>query len=149
MFVTHDQEEALLLGDHIAVMQSGRFSQVGTPAEIYNRPANLAVARFIGDFNILEPDAVERAFRLRPAFAWAIHPQVIGVANGKIVPDRHRAEAKITAVHILGAIVRYAADVNGVSLKLDTLNRPNIALHDIGASIPIEIAANDICALKE
>ena len=149
MFVTHDQEEALLLGDRIAVMQSGRFSQVGTPAQIYNRPASLAVARFIGDFNILEPDAVERAFRLRPEAAWAIHPQVIGLANGKAAPGSYRADARITAVHILGAIVRYAADVNGIALKLDTLNRPTTALHDPGDIIPIEIAFNDICTLSE
>ncbi len=77
-------------------MQAGRFSQVGTPAQIYNRPANLSVARFIGDFNILEPDAVERVFRLRPEAAWAIHPQVIGFANGKVAPGLHRAEARIT-----------------------------------------------------
>ncbi|MFO0994690.1 MAG: ABC transporter ATP-binding protein [Hyphomicrobiales bacterium] len=149
MFVTHDQEEALLLGDRVAVMQAGRFSQVGTPAQIYNRPASLSVARFIGDFNILEPDAVARAFRQRPEAAWAIHPQVIGLANGKAIPGSHRAEARITGIHILGAIIRYTADVNGVAIKLDTLNRPNIAMHDIGATIPIEIAANDICSLKE
>lgn len=149
MFVTHDQEEALLLGDRIAVMQAGRFSQVGTPAQIYNRPESLSVARFIGDFNILEPDAVERAFSLRPEAVWAIHPQVIGLANGKTAPGHHRAEAKITAVHILGAIMRYSTEVNGIALKLDMLNRPTNAMYDPGDVIAIEVAASDICTLRE
>src|SRR3954454_22575685 len=54
-FVTPDQEEALVIGDRIAVMREGRFEQTGTPIEIYNKPASRAVARFIGDFNVLEP----------------------------------------------------------------------------------------------
>ena len=66
IFVTHDQEEAMMLGDQVAIMQQGRFAQIGAPAEIYNRPASLAVANFIGDFNILEPKAVERLFALAP-----------------------------------------------------------------------------------
>ncbi|NDU76463.1 ATP-binding cassette domain-containing protein [Actinomadura sp. DSM 109109] len=48
VFVTHDQAEALALADRIAVMQSGRIRQVGTPAEVFGRPANLFVASFIG-----------------------------------------------------------------------------------------------------
>ncbi len=48
IFVTHDQEEALSLGDAIAVMQDGEVQQVGTPHDIYHRPANLFVGTFIG-----------------------------------------------------------------------------------------------------
>jgi multiple sugar transport system ATP-binding protein len=48
IFVTHDQEEALSLGDTIAVMKDGEVQQVGTPHEIYHRPANLFVGTFIG-----------------------------------------------------------------------------------------------------
>jgi ABC-type Fe3+/spermidine/putrescine transport system ATPase subunit len=53
LFVTHDQEEALTLGDRIAVMHNGRLEQVGTPAEVYHRPASRFVASFIGDMNFL------------------------------------------------------------------------------------------------
>ena len=53
LFVTHDQEEALTLGDRIAVMHNGRLEQVGTPVEIYRRPASRFVASFIGDMNFL------------------------------------------------------------------------------------------------
>jgi multiple sugar transport system ATP-binding protein len=48
VYVTHDQTEAMTLGDRVAVMRSGRLQQVGTPAELYNRPLNIFVAGFIG-----------------------------------------------------------------------------------------------------
>jgi ABC-type sugar transport system ATPase subunit len=48
VFVTHDQVEAMTMGDRIAVMNDGRLEQVGTPDEIYNSPATLFVAGFIG-----------------------------------------------------------------------------------------------------
>ena len=54
VFVTHDQEEALTMSDRIAVMENGHILQVGTPKEIYNRPAKRFVADFIGDINIID-----------------------------------------------------------------------------------------------
>jgi multiple sugar transport system ATP-binding protein len=48
VYVTHDQTEAMTLGDRVAVMRSGRLQQVGPPSELYNRPANLFVGGFIG-----------------------------------------------------------------------------------------------------
>ena len=53
IFVTHDQEEALVLSDRIAVMEGGRIAQIGTPAEIYRRPIDRFVASFIGESNLL------------------------------------------------------------------------------------------------
>ncbi|MBI3710469.1 MAG: ABC transporter ATP-binding protein [Proteobacteria bacterium] len=52
LFVTHDQEEALILSDRIAVMDQGRIIQLGTPQEIYRRPVNRFVAGFIGESNL-------------------------------------------------------------------------------------------------
>ena len=54
IFVTHDQTEAQVLADQVAVMRSGRLVQVGTPDEVFNRPADWDVARFVGVENILE-----------------------------------------------------------------------------------------------
>jgi spermidine/putrescine transport system ATP-binding protein len=54
VYVTHDQEEALTMSDRIAVMDEGRVLQVGTPTEIYERPASRFVADFIGETNFLE-----------------------------------------------------------------------------------------------
>lgn len=54
VYVTHDQEEAMVLSDRIAVMNSGRVVQVGSPEELYGRPRTLFVATFIGKYNIVE-----------------------------------------------------------------------------------------------
>jgi len=54
MYVTHDQEEALTMSDRVAVMQGGRIEQVGTPAELYDRPASRFVADFLGESNFLD-----------------------------------------------------------------------------------------------
>jgi ABC-type Fe3+/spermidine/putrescine transport system ATPase subunit len=62
LYVTHDQEEALVLGDRIAVMREGRIEQIDTPERIYNRPANLFVGTFLGQANLL-PGRVVRRFR--------------------------------------------------------------------------------------
>jgi putrescine transport system ATP-binding protein len=54
VMVTHDQEEAMIMADRIAVMQEGRFLQVGSPGEIYETPSSLFVAGFIGDVNLFK-----------------------------------------------------------------------------------------------
>lgn len=54
IFVTHDQEEAMALSHRIVVMNKGKFDQVGTPAEIYDNPATLHVASFIGEMNFIK-----------------------------------------------------------------------------------------------
>ena len=56
VFVTHDQEEALSMSDRIAVMKDGRFQQIGTPIEIYENPANLFTAKFIGETNLFKAE---------------------------------------------------------------------------------------------
>ncbi|MFJ4840162.1 ABC transporter ATP-binding protein [Streptomyces sp. NPDC088746] len=59
VFVTHDQDEALSVSDRIAVMDRGRVRQVGTPTEIYDHPADLFVADFVGTANILPGEVVQ------------------------------------------------------------------------------------------
>ena len=54
IFVTHDQQEAITMSDRIAVMDQGRIHQLGTPSEIYERPASRFVANFIGETNLLD-----------------------------------------------------------------------------------------------
>ena len=51
LYITHDQSEALVMSDRVAVMNAGRFEQVGTPQELYHRPASAFVAGFVGDAN--------------------------------------------------------------------------------------------------
>ncbi len=54
IYVTHDQEEALAMADHMAVLTSGRISQIGTPEEIYRDPRSAHVANFIGETNLID-----------------------------------------------------------------------------------------------
>jgi spermidine/putrescine ABC transporter ATP-binding subunit len=60
IYVTHDQTEALALSDRIAVLSHGRIEQIGTPGEIYERPASAFVAEFIGSSNMLRARVIER-----------------------------------------------------------------------------------------
>ncbi|WP_340617892.1 spermidine/putrescine ABC transporter ATP-binding protein PotA [Xenorhabdus entomophaga] len=60
IFVTHDQEEALVMSDRIVVMRDGRIEQDGSPREIYEEPKNLFVARFIGEINIFDAEVLHR-----------------------------------------------------------------------------------------
>ena len=61
VYITHDQSEALVMSDHIAVMNRGRFEQVGTPRELYGRPLTPFVAQFVGDNNRWSGDVEEVA----------------------------------------------------------------------------------------
>src|SRR6266508_3171057 len=71
IFITHDQEEALELGDRIAVINVGHIEQIGTPNEVYNKPATEYVATFLGAANILDgivrKDRIEVSSALIPA----------------------------------------------------------------------------------
>ncbi len=64
LYVTHDQEEALTMSDHVAVFNEGKIEQVGSPSEVYEQPATEFVAGFVGTSNILERDG--KRFSVRP-----------------------------------------------------------------------------------
>ncbi|TML94993.1 MAG: ABC transporter ATP-binding protein [Actinobacteria bacterium] len=64
VYVTHDQEEALTMSDRLAVFNEGRIEQIGTPAEVYERPSTQFVAGFVGVSNVLERGG--RTFTVRP-----------------------------------------------------------------------------------
>jgi ABC-type Fe3+/spermidine/putrescine transport system ATPase subunit len=77
--VTHDQEEALAMSDRVAVMAEARIEQVGTPAEVYERPRTAFVAGFLGDANVFEGDS-GRTVVVRPERMRLLRP-------GSAVPD--------------------------------------------------------------
>jgi putative spermidine/putrescine transport system ATP-binding protein len=94
VYVTHDQEEALSLSDRIAVYKDGRIEQVGTPSDLYDRPATLFVARFLGESTLLrgEVDASElSALRIGSRKIPVTNPNnVTGAAIAMIRPERLR-----------------------------------------------------------
>jgi iron(III) transport system ATP-binding protein len=65
IYVTHDQEEALAVSDHIIVMDAGRIAQQGTPQELYESPASRFLADFIGDANLVDGELANGAPGLR------------------------------------------------------------------------------------
>ncbi|MGM4912948.1 sn-glycerol-3-phosphate ABC transporter ATP-binding protein UgpC [Rhizobiales bacterium] len=112
IYVTHDQVEALTLADRIAIMRDGVIQQLGTPAEIYHRPANLFVAGFIGAPSMnfiqgsIEQDGEKVLFKAgdltldMSGYAFAARPQACPVTLG--VRPEHlsiRPEAGDTALH--------------------------------------------------
>lgn len=114
IFVTHDQHEALSLSDRIAVFGAGRIEQVGTPAEIYERPATPFVAGFVGASNLIEDDLAVRIIGERGRFM--IRPEkirIVGVLD-PVGSDDCTAVGTIRDVVYLGAqtvyIVTVAAD---------------------------------------
>jgi ABC-type sugar transport system ATPase subunit len=91
VYVTHDQVEAMTMGDRIAVMQNGRLEQVGPPEEIYERPANRFVAGFIGSpaMSFAEPGALpampaDVVVGVRPEFARPWAEGLIGPIDGRV-----------------------------------------------------------------
>ena len=86
VFVTHDQEEALSMSDRIAVMKDGKFQQIGTPIEIYETPANLFTAKFIGEANL---------FRAEVQGVYPEQPDRDGqITNGRIEVEVCEAQAQ-------------------------------------------------------
>ena len=65
LFITHDQEEAVTMADRVCVMRAGRIEQIGTPSDVYYRPASEYVARFFGDNNVIPGRIARRPARSR------------------------------------------------------------------------------------
>ena len=85
VYVTHDQEEALVVSDRICVMHAGEVHQIGAPWEVYKRPATLFVAGFVGAMNLLDPPPEAVAERIE-----AMHgcrPDVVGIRPEDVVLD--------------------------------------------------------------
>jgi spermidine/putrescine transport system ATP-binding protein len=100
LYVTHDQEEALTMSDRLAVMNSGRIAQIGTPREIYEQPADTYVADFLGVANLMEVQVAGRGpgaccqVKLGETELVAEQGEVdsLGPAHAVIRPERVRVE---------------------------------------------------------
>jgi len=117
LFVTHDQEEALELADRVVVMSEGRIEQVGTPVEIYDRPANAFVQSFLGSVNRI-PCAFRNGVWTAPGFLpGSIDPPVRERSQEAVLFVRpHQIE--VAADPHGGAVVRLAMPL-GALLRLE------------------------------
>jgi putative spermidine/putrescine transport system ATP-binding protein len=107
IYVTHDQEEALTMSDRLAVFSRGRIEQVGSPAEMYERPATAFVAGFVGTSNLLRGDASRQLAGEDGLFT--VRPEKIRIAEpGAAVADGEvGADGTIRNVVYLGPDTRY------------------------------------------
>jgi putative spermidine/putrescine transport system ATP-binding protein len=112
IYVTHDQEEALTMSDRLAVFNAGRIEQLGTPADVYERPATRFVAGFVGTSNLLTGD-VARTVLGRPG-TFTIRPEKIRLAGGDATTggDESSATGTIQSVVYLGPDTRYIVDLD-------------------------------------
>ncbi|WP_405779927.1 ABC transporter ATP-binding protein [Streptomyces sp. NBC_01378] len=112
VFVTHDQEEALTMSDRIAVFNQGRVEQVGTPAQIYERPATPFVAGFVGTSNLLSGDAAEQVVGDRATYS--IRPEKIHVLKESAAAEPEHASATGTVAEVvyLGDATRFLVDLD-------------------------------------
>jgi putative spermidine/putrescine transport system ATP-binding protein len=113
VYVTHDQGEALAMSDRLAVFREGRVEQVGTPAEVYERPATAFVADFVGVSNLVEGEAA-RALT-GSAAPFSVRPEKIHLlAEGDAPPAGHcSAAGRIADVVYLGMHTQYLVELDG------------------------------------
>src|SRR5260370_17733930 len=135
IFITHDQEEALELGDRIAVLNNGHLEQIGTPDEVYNQPATEFVATFLVAANLLlgvvtEPsveigsarlpaEKETRRFREGQSVKLVFRPEDVCVSQDANLPEacRRLANGVIEEVNFVGAYER-------LNVRLDLTHRP-------------------------
>ncbi len=107
IYVTHDQEEALTMSDRLAVFNHGRIEQIGTPAEIYERPATRFVAGFVGTSNLLSGPTARRIVGRDGTFG--VRPEKIRLLDPEAAPGPAEVSAlgRIETVVYAGSEIRY------------------------------------------
>ena len=128
VYITHSLEEAMVMSDRIGILNRGRLIQVGTPDEIYNRPANKFVSQFMGEVNMIEvsiePDGRLVSETLPMALAGpdtgianahgylVIRPESMRFLDGAEKAD-NRVEGKLYNIYSLGSRIQYQVRVGG------------------------------------
>ena len=107
VYVTHDQEEALTMSDRLAVFNRGRIEQLGTPADLYERPRSAFVAGFVGTSNLLRGDVAKALVGSDGLFT--VRPEKIRLAEAgaPVAGDEVGADGTIRNVVYLGPDTRY------------------------------------------
>ena len=136
VYVTHDQEEAMSMSDRLAIFMDGRIVQIGTPEEIYGRPATVEVAAFLGNppMNVL-PARLSGGHAHVGGVSLAV-PQLtglgerevmLGVRPSEVILDAVGVPATVTLCEVLGEDVIIDLDLGGLMLRVKTSGRSRIA----------------------
>ena len=150
IYVTHDQSEAMELGDRVVVMRKGAIAQIGTPREIYFTPESRFVAEFIGAANIIEA-SIENGHLLLPggrqpiggvasqaAAVAMIRPETIAIVEATKAP----LSGTIDSVSFIGD--RQRMIVSGASDRLLTVDAPNTVTVRTGEKVGLLIAPDAV-----
>jgi putative spermidine/putrescine transport system ATP-binding protein len=148
ILVTHDQREAMTMSDLVAVMNEGRIEQLGSPLEIYRRPANAFVAEFIGTSNLLEAQVVDDTHLeirdhglhaagipegLSPgaAVTLSVRPEDVHLYPGEQAGENH-ITGEIEFVRDVGQSVEIYVDCAGIRIvgHMTPRERPDLARGD-------------------
>jgi ABC-type Fe3+/spermidine/putrescine transport system ATPase subunit len=165
VYVTPDLEEAMNMSDRIAIMSHGRIAQVGTPSEVYERPASTFVGRFLGEANILPVTVTSvahgiahvetGALRLRAAaqagigigqqMSLFVRPERIGIGD----LGANQVTGCVRRVSFLGSIVRYQVEIAPsvyIAIDVQNLGQPG---HAVGAPIALSWRIEDCLVLVD
>ena len=153
IFVTHDQEEANSVCDRIAVLNDGTVQQVGTPMELYQNPANLFVAGFLGTANILAGRVVSEGaqctFEIKDGAAMPLPAAIAAPKGARLVFRPQHAVLRPagtpglagTIVHreFLGATVRYGVTIAGSEILVESPFSSAGNLQDVGNPVSVVV----------
>lgn len=155
VFVTHDQEEAMVMSDRIALLRSGELEQVATPREIYHRPATAYVAQFIGHTNLLRAD-VRNGVATSGVLSWrtshsdglalfSLRPEHLRLAktSGNETGARFMARVLSQAFHGATQLVRLECS----DAQILVMRTTGAAAHD--EMIEVEFTAADAVPVRE
>lgn len=147
IFVTHDQEEALTLSDRVAVFNNGRIEQLGTPAELYERPASRFVADFVGTSNLFD-DRISREL-VGSGGVHSVRPEKMTVGTGETGPGIRNAPGTVVETIYLGSGIRLVVDLDaGVRVSvLEQNDRNRIHDEDRGDRVVVSWHDDDVIAL--
>ncbi len=152
IYVTHDQEEAMAISDRIAVFNVGRIEQVASPKEIYNHPANAAVARFIGDINCLGGTAKQE---LRQTLGCGddeslfIRPHKVRITKQpQSTPGSSELAAVIDSFEFLGAYTKIIAKTPN-NCPITALMFGSETEFAVGETVYVQFRHADVLALRE
>ncbi|NNC92049.1 MAG: ABC transporter ATP-binding protein [Acidimicrobiia bacterium] len=148
VFVTHDQEEAFVVGDQVAVMRAGQILQQGTPTEVYEHPSTAWLAAFVGEANLIDAEAAGATastmfgeLRLTaPASGScrvAIRPEHLLIGNG--------GDGRVTAVEFYGHDTSYAVQFAATSIQVRRMAAPRF---QPGDSVSLTYSGPDVVAFS-
>lgn len=150
VFVTHDQDEAMLMSDVIHLFHDGKIEQSGAPIQIYTKPNTSFAAEFIGNYNILVGDELEKVIGEQGSVRKiGIRPETIHISKEREENKDEYCFEGIVESHIpRGNVLRYSIRVNGVKLHVDVLFR-SFVLFENGERVYLSVSKKNCIPIQE